>query len=309
MLAWVRRQLSPATVMAFMALVFAMTGGAFAVTGRGGSGLAAPAGSATAVATVAKSKAKSKSGARGPVGPKGATGANGPAGPAGPAGATGPQGPQGNAGSNGPNGEPGKNGESVTSTELKTGNATCKAGGAEFTVGATKTHACNGEKGPEGNIKATLPVGVTETGAWQVGSPALKHSTTAGGYYSEMIVSFPIRLVAPVNEEHVHYINEEGKEVTGLKFNEEDIPTEEETVAQAIPAPCPGSVEDPEALSGNLCIYAIHSEFNGGAFFVGRGAISSPGGEGGVGVAGGKAVFAPNENRDPTTSGTWAVTG
>ena len=86
-----RKHLTPSTFIAFVALVFAVTGGAFAAGSHGGgSPVQATAssgrvGSATPLATSAKSKGKSKSkaGPRGPAGPKGATGATGPAGPAG----------------------------------------------------------------------------------------------------------------------------------------------------------------------------------------------------------------------------------
>jgi collagen triple helix repeat protein len=318
MLSWIRRQLSPATAMAFVALVFAMTGGAFAVTGRGGSGPAASAGSAPAVATAAKSKAKSKSGARGPAGPKGAAGAAGPAGPAGPTGATGPQGPQGNAGSNGPNGEPGKNGESVTSAELTKGNATCKGGGAEFTVGAIKTHACNGEKGPEGNIKATLPVGVTETGVWVL-SDATKASADENEGFVQIPISFPIPLAEPLtydNEEEcvkqettcpTHYITEAGEEVVSHHYNSQTKEDEETVLPQTTPKPCPGSAAKPEAASGNLCVYVGHVNRVHGASTDMFLPYVGPGGASTAGTILQLQIEAPEGVGN--ASGTWAVTG
>ncbi len=315
MLSWIRRQLNPATAMAFVALVFATTGGAYAVSANGGGssgrGPGASASDVSVHAVTAKKKKAStgKPGPRGPAGPAGAqgpvgpTGATGSQGPAGPAGAAGPKGENGAAGSNGTNGT---NGTSVTSIEKPEGTiGTCKEGGSSFTSASGKTYACNGKPGSPWTAGGTLPKGATETGAWQVGSVALKHSTMSGsGIYQAMVVSFPIRLAAPLNREHTHYINEEGKEVTGAKLNEERIPVEEETVAQAAPAPCPGSLEEPEALPGNLCIYA----HNQGVFFEGQ--IAAPGGfVSGAGVAGASELFVPNEYEEPEAIGTWAVTG
>jgi collagen triple helix repeat protein len=320
MLSWIRRQLSPATVMAFVALVFAMTGGAFAVTGHSGSSPAASAGSASAVATAAKSKAKSKSGARGPAGPKGATGATGPAGsagpagPAGPTGGTGPQGPQGNAGSNGSNGEPGKNGESVTSTTLKAGPA-CKEGGAEFKVGATKTYACNGEKGPEGNIKATLPVGVTETGVWSVGPTA---SPPGSDVINAPIASFAIPLSEPLSggapcrtQEstcHTHaIISATGEEVTAIEGAGTEEPKDAGLLSQKEEPkkPCPGTAAEPEAEPGEFCVYVAEAK---DLAFTSTSIINSAVNENGTSKAG-AFVQAHIGTNGGYAYGAWAVTG
>ena len=131
-----RIHLTPSMFVAFIALVFATTGGAFAMSG-------AQAGRAPsdtlAIAAKSKGKSKSKPGPRGPAGPKGATGATGAAGATG---ATGPAGANG-AGTPGATGNTGEKGESITG---KTGPA--------------------GPQGKEGNIQATLPSGKTETGSW-----------------------------------------------------------------------------------------------------------------------------------------------
>lgn len=86
MLKAIRRNLSPPTAIAVVALVFAMTGGAFA---------------AKDYATGSAEASKGKKGQRGPKGPRGKQGRPGlagPQGPVGPQGATGPQGPKGDAG-------------------------------------------------------------------------------------------------------------------------------------------------------------------------------------------------------------------
>jgi hypothetical protein len=84
-------RLSPAGVIAVVALVFAMAGGAFAA--NGGSG--------------ATTSAKAKRGPKGPKGPKGATGAQGPKGDTGPMGPAGPAGAKGDTGLVGPPGPAG----------------------------------------------------------------------------------------------------------------------------------------------------------------------------------------------------------
>jgi Collagen triple helix repeat (20 copies) len=82
MLKSIRRNLSPATAIAVVALVFAMTGGAFAARDY-----------------VTAKVAKKEQGNRGPRGPRGKRGRPGPQGPQGSQGAIGPQGPKGDTGS------------------------------------------------------------------------------------------------------------------------------------------------------------------------------------------------------------------
>ena len=152
----VRKHINPATILALVTLVFAITGGAFAAT-RGSS-------HATLIATTAKAKAKAKTKA-GPRGPAGKNGAAGPAGPTGPTGPTGPAGlggtgPQGPAGSAGPAGPAG---ESVLVSALLLGEHGCTEGGSLFKVGATETTACNGLEGPPGASVTSTEIKVGET--------------------------------------------------------------------------------------------------------------------------------------------------
>jgi hypothetical protein len=215
----IRKHLTPSTLIAFVALVFALTGGAFAASNHNGSGsnpTASAGGRAGAsnplLATAAKAKAKTKAGPRGPAGPKGAAGATGAAGVTGPAGATGPvgaQGPQGTAGINGTDG----------------------ANGATGATGAT---------GSPWTAGGTLPAGSTETGTWMASvrrtSKEEVEQQSSGEFGSvQATISFPI----PLTEEPTpHYI--ETKEV------------EEEK----LPAGCKGTPVKPEAEPGNLCIFA-----------------------------------------------------
>jgi hypothetical protein len=177
----INKHLTPSTAIALLALVFALTGGAFAATGGGGS-------HATLSASAAKKKAKPKS-LRGPAGPAGKNGTNGtngtpgatgPAGPKGENGAAGSPGGQGEKGATGNNGE---NGKSLKSTVFKgekepLGEPCKKAGGTSIEVegSGVKQTVCNGIdgqkglQGEEGNIKETLPPKALETGTWYASS-------------------------------------------------------------------------------------------------------------------------------------------
>ncbi len=133
------------TLVAFLALIFAMTGGAFAMNG-GGAGTAGPktAASATVSATASKAKPKPKTGPRGPAGPAGKNGAPG---------ATGPAGPQGPAGGTGPAGAKGETG----------------AAGAAGAKGETGAAGAAGAPGSPWTAGGTLPSEKTLKGQWNVG--------------------------------------------------------------------------------------------------------------------------------------------
>lgn len=247
MLSALRKHITPTTVMAFVALVFAITGGAFAATGGGGS-------HATLTASSAKAKPKAKTGPRGPAGPAGKNGTNGApgekgatgaTGPAGPTGGTGPQGNPGNAGTNGENGKegtPGTNGKGVISTSFEgtnepAGEPCKKDGGDTVEVEGTgkKSYVCNGSAAgsPE-----TLPEGKTETGAYNA-----RFEGELIGNSEEISVTDPISFNIPlaVPPRTFNYITE----------------AEQEASPKTGPAAkeCPGTVEEPEAEAGVLCFY------------------------------------------------------
>jgi hypothetical protein len=193
MFSTIRRHMSPATVLAVVALVFAMTGGAYAAKKY----------LITSTKQISPSVLKALQGKAGPGGAPGAAGApgaQGPAGPAGPVGSVGSAGPKGDAGTVGAKGEKGA-------------------------TGAT------GATGVEGNIKATLPSGTTETGTWDISG----HSV-GGGYYTAAI-SFPIPLKeAGVNKAYAFTLEQ----------------TEEKEFGSS---GCAGTVEHPSAPKGVLCVY------------------------------------------------------
>jgi hypothetical protein len=242
----IRKHLTPSTAIAFMALVFALTGGAFAASSHGGG--SSGGSHATLTGSASKAKPKAKAGPRGPAGPKGAPGtpgapgapgAKGETGAAGATGATG-VGTQGGAGNEGKEGKEGPAGTSVTNTTLAKGKGGCEEGGAEFKVGSgAATHACSGKTG----YTETLPAGKTETGAW----------ATNGPEKAEMRV--PISFTIPVEGEEaitkVHYLEPDAK----------------------LPGECEGTVQKPEAAPGVLCVYS--GEINFGVQEVTVGTVSN----------------------------------
>jgi hypothetical protein len=281
----VGKHINPATGIAFIALIFALTGASFAATGgSGGSGSRATASvsHSSTVATAAKAKPKGKAGPRGPAGPKGATGAPGPAGPAGPigpagAGAMGPGGPQGPAGHNGTNGTNGENGHE----------------GKEGKPGVLHP----GEK---------LPAKATEMGAWSVA--ATKESV--GGAASA--ISFTIPLATALGASEVHFVGGAGAEENTYNVAKGEFEVQPT-------AACPGTVAEPAAAPGNLCLYQgpIEGvEKTGGATESVAEAVITPAniepfkfteGLQGSGTSG-AVVTALNGGKSAFAAGTWAVT-
>lgn len=238
----IRKHLSPASVMAFVALVFALTGGAFAAANHSGS--PAKATVASTGAKVAKSKAKGKAGPRGPAGPKGATGAAGPAGPAGTQGSAGPTGPagaagvKGDTGAAGTNGTNGTNGEGVTVAE--TGASECDGEkGAKVSSTTGSATVCSGKSG----FTSILPEGKTEKGVW----------AAQGGGGEDVSISFPIPLESSVK---AHYIAPGPEEAI---YNS----TTEQIEFVTPDGACPGSAAEPEAEPNNLCVYLDEHGYNG----------------------------------------------
>lgn len=230
----VRKHIDPATILALVALVFAVTGGAFAATGGGSPS------HTTLTASTAKSKAKSKTkaGPRGPAGPAGKNGTNGTNGAPGATGPVGPGGPQGPAGNNGSNGAAG---ESVTI------GAASKCTGAKFSNATGTAEACNGKNGTNGaegvcaKEHCTLPPKTTETGAWSF-------SRFLEGPQEEEEGAAPISFTIPLEKElegTVHYVTfEEQRSASG----------------KTPPAECQGSSEAPTAAPGSLCVYEAFAE-------------------------------------------------
>lgn len=169
------RRFTYANVVATLALVFAMSGGAlaaskFLIT------------STKQISPKVLKSLKGKAGTAGPVGKEGSVGKEGPAGKEGKAGAPGaPGGP-------GEKGAAGAAGESVTVAAA--GASECnKEGGALVSNATGKATVCNGKTG----FTQTLPSNKTETGAWSVvaGPPS---SVFGGESVALTSISFSIPL-------------------------------------------------------------------------------------------------------------------
>ena len=307
-----RKRLTPSMLIALLALVFAVTGGAFAATSHGGSAPAkATANSSRAsrhgsLSLIAKSKAK--------TGPRGPRGLVGPAGKNGAPGATGPAGPAGAKGEAGAAGAAGASGVGVTSTAFSGAKGTCThgQGGVEISSANGTTYVCNGE-GEEGNpgkegspwtAGGVLPSGSTETGAWG----AHFEGKAAGTVIS------PISFSIPLNEalvEKAHYV----PTCAGLAAG--SLPECEE-IKQRTGAICKGSAEAPTAPAGTLCVYEGGSALPSGTLTLNVG-IYPPGRaaneEGSATGAGPSGALADVNYEGPEGSteaaevqGSWAVT-
>lgn len=277
-----RKHINPATILALVALVFAVTGGAFAATGGSGAGGSSHA---TPVASVAKAKAKKKSapaGKAGPAGPKGATGATGPQGPAGPtgapgaAGAKGENGAAGTPGSDGTNGTDGVNGKSVVSSQASGSECKEGVGGTKFEVegSGTSSHVCNGKPGTFGG--ESLPKGKTLTGVWAASGYAEAAVPNPGYGIAYTGISFAL----PTSEPTVHYI----------------------ASGETVPSGCSGDLDEPGAAEGNLCVFGSTEDNLAGAPGVSV--------EGSSETSLGFTLSGYSKAKGAISmSGTWAVTG
>jgi hypothetical protein len=265
-------------IVAVLALVLATTGAAFAAS-------ALNAKQKKEVEKIAK-KYAGKPGAQGPAG------ANGPAGSAGTAGTKGADGTPGTNGTNGTNGTPGT---SVTNTALSEGNAHCPKGGAELKVGTgTPTFACNGQTG----FTETLPAGKTETGTW-----VISQQEVVGSALPTYAISFPIPLAEGASEAEngaVFLDAGETGEAPAQRTREVEV---EPGVTKKVGELCAGSVEEPSAAPGKLCIYTI--ELNGP-----EPTVASLGGEANAYSPTGAFMnwFVSGPGGDVFANGSWAVT-
>lgn len=326
----IRKRVTFANVAMTLALVFAMTGGAYAANKY----------LITSTKQISPKVLKTLTGKRGLAGPAGAAGVAGSAGPAGSKGETGPQ------GAPGINGESGATGKSVLVEEEKTKTATCEGrGGAGFHIeGSTsKTYACTGKEGSPWTAGGILPTGKSEKGTWEIDYTAA--AAVQGGTSA---ISYGIPLAV---QPHTHFIGSEatggvgtgnltnqsrviedattssGSFTVGSTISGNGIPPEttilavEESgtkleisneasetnagvalTAGVLPSGCKGSASEPEAESGNACIFESVG-INAGPFRYFHGFLfnATPFG---VGV-----VVVSQEEGSVIAAGTWAVTG
>ncbi len=252
-----RMRVTPATVIAGLALVFAMAGGAYAakkylIT------------STKQISPSVLKQLQGKAGAAGAAGTPGVAGAQGPAGPAGPAG---PGGAKGEAGPGGAKGEKGATG----------------AAGAKGATGATGASGATG-------FTERLPSGKTETGTWNV---AL-YSTVFASPSAEASISFPIPLASGGGEEEAWVFT--AAQTANKEFSSSG---------------CSGSVEDPTAPKGTLCVYTAKEALVAATNF--PGALTPEGGFGfgKTGAVINGATLSPTAEHPSAkleAQGTWAVT-
>jgi hypothetical protein len=239
MLSRMGKRFSYTNVLMTFALVFAMSGGAFAA-GKYLITSTKQISPKILAALKGKPGAAGAQGSAGPTGPVGSAGARGETGPAGQNGAQGEKGAPGENGAPGKDGFNGSNGVSVMSKEFSGSQGACKEGGSEFTAASnSKTYACNGKEGKDGSpwtAGGTLPVGSSETGQWSfffVQGEGAAPLVTAS-------ISFPVPLEKALAEANSHFIG----------------PEEGEGEPKAnLPDGCSGNVKEPKAASGNLCIF------------------------------------------------------
>jgi Collagen triple helix repeat (20 copies) len=222
----IRTRINATTVLAGLALVFAMTGGAYAAKKY----------LITSTKQISPSVLKSLQGKAGSTGAPGVAGVQGAQGPAG---AAGPAGSGGSKGEPGPKGEAGPKGEK----------------GATGSAGATGAKGATGATGVSG-FTETLPSGKTETGTWSISD-----SSSSGDLSTLGSVSFSIPLA------------QEGAEGRGWAFTQKEVESQEWGKKEAnvgegckvgsvecVDTGCRGSVAQPTAPAGTLCVYTSFEE-------------------------------------------------
>jgi collagen type I alpha len=204
-------------ILAALALVFAMVGGAWAA-----NKFIITSTKQIKPSVLAQLKGQSgPPGAQGPAGPQGPAGANGKEGAAGAKGATGATGATGAAGTNGTNGATGATG----------------ATGAAGTNGTNGATGATGATGSPWTAGGTLPSKATETGSWAVTTGAVT-AESALGYGA---APFALPLAAELDLEHTIVVSEGGEGELGKCSNA--AATEK------------GKASHPLAAPGFLCVY------------------------------------------------------
>jgi hypothetical protein len=237
MLSRIRGSITYANVGVTVALIFALTGSAYAANKY----------LITSTKQIKPSVLKALTGKAGPAGGAGPAGAQGPAGPAGAQGPAGPAGAQGAKGENGsgkegpqgPAGPAGARGATGEKGEFAGKGAT----GAPGVTGATGSAGDTGVTGAAGNGSGPLKSGETTTGLWS----AYLEGLTTSGREAVFSISFP-RSLGTISTKSYYCNEEQTEEKTGECENGETGATETGTG-------CTGAIEEPTAPAGVLCVY------------------------------------------------------
>ena len=227
----IRRHMSYANIVATLALVFAMTGGAYAASHY----------LITSTKQISPKALKQLKGKSGSAGAPGAAGPAGPAGGPGSPGAKGEPGAKGNNGENAKEGAAGQKGKGIVTVQFagneEPAGASCKKEGGssvEQEGSGKPTYVCNGVSGPYPG--ETLTPGASETGEWNT---RLDHGSVETQAYAPLSFAIPLASTLSQASGQIHWI-----EVGGSSTE------------------CPGNASAPTAAPGNLCIYA-QELFNG----------------------------------------------
>jgi Collagen triple helix repeat (20 copies) len=239
----IRRRMTFANVALTVALVFAMSGGA----------LAAKKYLITSTSQIKPSVLKSLQGKAGPAGVQGPQGPAGLKGENGSNGTNGVNGKEGTAGKEGPTGPTGHAGPIGLEGEKGATGSTGLEGG----TGPSGATGSTGNTGPEGvcsTTKCTLPSGATEKGMWS----ATMFGKAEEGQEIPFTISFPVPL--PVASEAGYRCN---KAQTTAEAGEcENVVTKVVETGTG----CTGSVAEPTAPSGKLCIYTLKEGLKNATF-------------------------------------------
>ena len=138
-----------------------------------------------------------------------------------------------------------------------------------------------GAEGSPWTAGGTLPSGKTETGTWGFGLGGTAHAV-----YVPAPISFTVPLSKGLDAEHVHYVG----------------------ASETAPEACQGSVEEPTATKGNLCVYerATLGELEEPPIVVPPGQLFV--GPAGAGTTGAIVFLLPKGELGADGWGSWAVT-
>ncbi len=259
----IRKRMTYTNFALTLALVFAITGGAYAAKKY----------VITSTKQISPAVLKQLQGKAGSAGAPGAPGQQGPAGPAGAAGKgeTGGQGPQGPAGPAGPAGKGEKGATGLGGATGVTGEKG-KAGspGEPGPTGVTGP-AITGPEGVCATANCMLPSGASEKGQWAGGGPS--YPTAFGN-----LVLVPISFTVPLDASPAIHVIQVGEE--------------------PLPPGCIGSVTNPEAEPGNLCVFIKEA----------RNVTSVVATPGAAGTIGSVILLIPSGTENVSAFGSWAVT-